>query len=160
MILCAAAFALAGCSAISDKYPSLAIRDAELASAAPRPAEPVEPIALPSPLSADTLAQMEGFLSQLRSAHTRFMRAVPAARNTVSRGRGSGVGTDSWAAAQVALADLESKRSQAAIPLADLDALYIDASVALADRTRIAEARSTAIGLISQEDAILAGLRR
>ncbi|MBL4717120.1 MAG: hypothetical protein JKZ02_01450, partial [Erythrobacter sp.] len=61
--------------------------------------------------------------------------------------------------AQVALADLDSARSIAAIALGDLDILYTAATVQAEDATPIAAARMTVIALVAEEDDVLARLR-
>ena len=72
---------------------------------------------------------------------------------------GSGIGSDSWAAAQVALAELDSARSRAAVPLGDIDRIYTSAKVAAQDTAAIETARDRVIALVSEEDATLARLR-
>ncbi|HCJ22795.1 MAG TPA: hypothetical protein DHV64_14940, partial [Erythrobacter sp.] len=72
---------------------------------------------------------------------------------------GSAIGSDSWATAQVALADLDSARSIAATALGDLDILYTAATVQAQDSAAIAAARETVIALVREEDDVLARLR-
>jgi len=154
-----ALLALAGCASTGDRYPSLSIRDAErvagefaVAPAAPQVA-PLPPIA----------PETAGLLGQLRAtaaaAHRDFLAAVPGARRDVSAARGTGVTDDRWATAQVALADLDSARSDAAIALGDLDLLFADAALAQELRDEIVVVRAEVTGLIAEQDRVLAELR-
>ncbi len=71
---------------------------------------------------------------------------------------GQAVSDNSWASAQVALADLESQRSNATLALGDLDLLYTDATLSFMERDRIDSARNEVQALIGQEDDTLARL--
>jgi hypothetical protein len=151
-----APFALAAC-ATSGEYPSLAQRPAERAqgtftaeAAEPAPPPPVLP-------SADLAARLAELQRQAESAHGEFRRAAPAAQR-LANAAGSR-GSDSWASAEVALSDLDSIRSRAAIALADLDTLWVDATLEGGAREAIAVVRSSVEALIAEEDAVLARLR-
>ena len=74
-------------------------------------------------------------------------------------GAGAEVSSDDWAAAQIAMADLDSLRSITAIALADLDLLYADATLAFEQRQILAQAREEVTGYLREEDATLAELR-
>jgi hypothetical protein len=146
--------ALAACSTAPGDYPSLAIRDAErITGTIPAP-EPYVPPPTPAPVL-DRLAQLTG---EAASAHRGFLDQAPGVRSTVSAARGAGVGSESWAQAQVALAGLEGARSRAMIALADLDRLYVDAAVEAMETERIAAAREEVIGMVEAEDAVIAEL--
>jgi hypothetical protein len=150
---------LAACASTGDRYPSLAIRDAERISGEFAVA-PSTPEVAPVPrLPADTLGRIGALRTQAASAHQKFVAAVPGARNAVGNARGAGVEDDRWAGAQVALADLDSSRSEAAIALGDLDLLFADAAIEQAQREEIVAARSEVTALIAEEDLILAELR-
>ena len=161
-----AALALAslvsGCTtAPSDRFPSLEIRDVERAEGT------FEPVAGPT-LDVPTVevevdgtleARLASLLEQASAAHAQFTRSLPNAETRVRAASGSAVGSDSWAAAQVALADLDSARSTAAIALGDLDILFAAASVQADDVSAITSTRDQVIALVSQEDAALERLR-
>ena len=85
--------------------------------------------------------------------------AVPAAQRRVQAAGNAAVGSDSWASAQVALADLDSARSNAAVALGDLDILFAAATVQAQDAAAIAAARATVVALVAEEDAVLERLR-
>ena len=156
------ALALAGCaSTANDGYPSLAVRDVERAQGTFEPVESKR-IDVP-PVEVDLAGGLEARLATLRaqaeSAHAQFLRSVGTAEQRVGAASGSAIGSDRWAAAQVALADLDSARSSAAIALGDLDILYGAATVQAEDTSAIEATRDAVIALVSEEDAVLARLR-
>ena len=150
---------LAACATPS-AYPSLAIRDAERVKGAfgpPDTGTPAPVVAPPAP-SAELTARLAQLQDQAQAAHREFVSAVPAAER-LANGAGA-VGSDSWASAQVALADLDSSRSKAAVALSELDILFIDATIDATRREAIGAARDSVVALVGQEDAVLARLRR
>jgi hypothetical protein len=162
-----AAVLLAGCAADYSTYPSLARRPAErsggatervsgtseVVAAAPAPLPPAPP---PSP---DLIARLGQLSDQAQAAHSEFSSRSGEAQRLVSANAGAAIGGEGWAQASVALAGLETTRSQAMIALADLDALYVAESVAGSDVTAIAATRDRVIGWIGEEDQVLAQLR-
>ena len=148
---------LAGCTASSDRYPSLAIRDIERVSGTFEvdPSDAAPPPSLP----AADLENIPALIATARSAHQQFIEAAPSARREVAAAIGSNVTDNRWASAQVALADLESLRSQAAIPLGDLDRLHAVASITFADKLAVDAAREEVLAMITEEDQVLAELR-
>lgn len=151
------ALALCACAASSDRYPSLAIRDAERVEGTFEPDAAATPAPAPAPPSADLLARLAELRRDAASAHREFLAGVPAAERLAAAA--GGVGSDSWASAQVALSSLDGARSKAAVPLGHLDVLFIDATVAAEQREAIAEVREDVVRLIAEEDAVLARLR-
>jgi hypothetical protein len=151
--------ALSACAADQGRYPSLARRPAERisgSSAVVAPAPALLPEIAASPELAGRLGQLVG---RIETVHQRFLARRPAAAARVSAAAGAAVASDSWSVATIALADLESTRSEAMIALADLDAMWVTARIAGEEAPALAAARDHAIALIGQEDAILAGLR-
>lgn len=162
-----AALLLSGCAADYSTYPSLARRPAEragnpaervsgtaeVAAAAPAPLPPPPP---PSPELTVRLGQLS---DQAQAAHNEFTSRQAAAQRLVSAAGGASVGGEGWAQASVALAGLETTRSQAMIALADLDELYAAEGVAGNDVTAIGATRDRVIGWIGEEDRVLAQLR-
>jgi hypothetical protein len=149
--------ALLSACASSGDYPSLAQRPAERAqgtftpdAAEPAPPPPVAP-------SANLVARLSELRSQAEAAHAEFVRAAPAAERLASAAGSRG--SDSWAAAEVALADLDSIRSRVAVALADLDTLWVDSTIEPGPRESIGAARSAVEALVAEEDAMLARLR-
>lgn len=148
---------LATACASTGDYPSLAQRPVERVggsfpadNAQTAPAPPAAP-------SADLIARLAELQRDAASLHAQFVAATPAATR-LARAAG-GTGSDSWAAAQVALADLDSLRSRAAVSLAELDALWVDSTVGGGPREAIGLARGAVESVIAQEDEVLAGLR-
>lgn len=153
---------VAGCTATSsDRYPSLEIRDVERAEGTFEPVESptLEVPAVEVDLEGGLETRLAALLEQARNAHAEFTSSVPTAETRVRAASGAAVGSDSWAAAQVALADLDSARSTAAIALGDLDILFAAASVQADEVAAIAAARDQVIALVSEEDAVLERLR-
>lgn len=150
----------AGCAS-SNGYPSLAMRDAERVTGTFAPAtesENTDSAPEPEiPADATLSARIDGLLDSAKAAHARFMDAAPRARRLASAA--GSVGSDSWASAQVALADLESQRSQAAIALSTLDEIHVEGVTTNTLPGIVAEARDTVIALIGEEDTLLLQLR-
>ncbi len=72
---------------------------------------------------------------------------------------GTGPEDNVWSEAQVALAELDSKRGTTAIALGDLDQLYSNATLDFTERDGIADARDKVAMLIAMEDQALERLR-
>lgn len=148
---------LAAC-ATSDDYPSLARRPIERVSgsaeAAPPMAEPA-----PAPISPEVSGRLAALVAKAQTSDAKFSAREAEARRRVGAARGAAVGSEAWSVAMVAVAALESARSDTMIALADLDAIYaadmVDAGAAAASSA----ARDQVIALVARQDAILAGLR-
>lgn len=146
---------LAGCAAPQGDYPSLAVRDIERVSGTMQVTPPPPPPAAQPPA---TLEQLDQLLAQVRTSHQQFLAATPDARTRAEAARGSATGSDSWARAQVAIADLEARRSNAMIALADLDRLYVNASTSAEDLTPIVAARDEIGALVDQQNSVIDSL--
>lgn len=154
-----AALPLAGCAADYSNYPSLAPRAAERISGT---AEPAQPTTAPPPVvipSADLTARLAQLGDQAQAAHREFTGRRGRAEQLVSAAGGASVGSENWSVASVALADLESSRSQAMVALADLDEIYAAERINGGDGAAIAATRDRVIGWIGEEDEVLARLR-
>ena len=151
------ALGLAACAADKDLYPSLARRDVER-SGAVQPAAPTTP---PLTLPADPrlAPRLDRLVEQARAAHEQFATRRERAEQLAAAASGSAIASEGWAVASVALADLESSRSEAMIALADLDELYAAARVAGGQAAEIVRARDTVSAWIGEEDGVLAALR-
>ena len=158
----ALALAIGGCATgPAGKYPSLALRDAERAKGEFNPGE-VKTIDVPKvdvPATGPLPERLAALVEQAQAAHRGFTQSQANATRLAAAASGSAVGSDAWASAQVALADLDSARSEAAIALGDLDTLFIAATVDSADSTAIASAREQVLALVGEEDAVLERLR-
>jgi hypothetical protein len=152
----APAMLLAACASPGD-YPSLAQRPVERVEGA-FPTDTPEPSPAPPPApSSDLVARLADLQRDASSLHNQFVFAAPAATRLVAASGAKG--SDSWASAQVALADLDSLRSRVAVSLADLDALWVDSNVEGGPRDAIGAARDSVESLVAQEDEVLARLR-
>ncbi len=156
-----AALLLAGCAASSDRYPSLAVRDVERAEGTfePVPGPQLYVPEVETDIGPDLGSGLAKLLEEAQSAHTAFTRAVPTAQRRVQAASGSSIGSDSWASAQVALSDLDSARSNAAIVLGELDTLFTAATVQAQDASAIVEVRDAVIAMVAEEDLVLERLR-
>lgn len=153
---------LGGCASTGDAYPSLAIRDAERPSGSAMPVEPA-PLPPPAPLAADTGQRIAQAVEQARKAHASFLAGAPGANRTISAARGARAPADSWIAAQVALAALQSLRSQAVIAQADLDLMFAQERLAEPDRITptaqaLLDAREQVDAWVRQQDETLGRL--
>ena len=147
---------LAACAVDKDAYPSLARRPIErLATDSPPPA-PAPAFTPPSP---ETLARIEALAGQAHHADRRFRTTEGRTRELVAAAAGAAVASESWSVATVALAELESARSEAMIALADLDALYAAGLTGGAEISAARTARSEVIALVDGQDRVLAELR-
>ena len=150
---------LGACASTGGDYPSLAIRDAERAEGRFDTGEPAR-IDVP-PVEVDLAgglgARLTALVTAAEEAHREFTAVRPRARRLVSAA--GSVGSDSWAAAQVALAELDSARSRAAVSLADLDMIFVSARVAAEDSAAVEAARNQVVTLVAEEDTELETLR-
>ena len=152
---------LAACATSSDRYPSLAIRDVERAQGqfTPAPAAPLEVPDVPSVGSGPLGDRLAALGASANASHRAFLASAPAATRLANAAAGSTIGTPAWAAAQVALADLDSARSNAAIALGDLDALMVGTAVQAQDVSAIEVVRQQVLAQVAEEDEVLARLR-
>lgn len=153
--------ALAACATGSDRYPSLAIRDVERAEGRFEPVAST-PLAVPEvavPTGGTVAERLAALGASADAAHRAFLSSAPTATRRANAASGAAIGSDAWASAQVALADLDSARSATAIALADLDTLMVANAVQARDVSAIELVRQQVIAQVSEEDAILARLR-
>lgn len=162
----APALVLGGCANDRGRFPSLAIRPAERAFYQAQPAPAAATPAQPAPIPADaTLTQrLTALETRAREADARFVALVPEVTRTVSRARGAATGSETWNLAQVALARLESARSDTAIALADLDQLAVETQIAAVDKpgpdaANVSNARDSVAARVAQQDSVLAQLK-
>lgn len=150
---------LAGCAADKVNYPSLARRPIEkvsetAAATAPPPAQTAV-----APVNPELSGRVASLVAKAREAHVAFVGKQAHDVQLVTAGSGAAQGSEAWATASIALADLESARSLAMVPLADLDQMFAAASIEGSDITAIAAGRDQVGGWVAEEDAVLAGLR-
>lgn len=155
LIASSLALALAACASDTSNYPSLARRPIEKVGTS----EALAPVVAPAPASPHDPARLAALVEQARAAHQRFLVKQQRAAQTVAAGSGAAPGSESWAVASVALAELESERSGAMVALADLDEIYAAARTEGRATAAISAARDAVSGWIGSEDAVLADLR-
>ena len=166
--LCIAALAALMLSACASggEYPSLARRDVERIRgiAEPVPAQ-TPPPEISAPPDANLEERLASLIEQAKAAHERFSSNRQRTERLIAAAAGAKIASERWSVASVALAELESARSNAMIALADIDGLYAAERVehfqAESNTARaIAHARDTVSVLITEQDSVLAGLRR
>lgn len=147
----------AACAGSSQTYPSLEIRDFERESGTL--GTPDSGTAETQVITAVPLSDLAALETQAKTAHAAFMAAVPAARRKVANGARAAVTSNAWGDAQIALSDLDAKRSITAITLGDLDLLYAEQAIALNSAENVDAVRAEVTAMLRAEDAILAELR-
>jgi hypothetical protein len=147
--------ALAACASAQGEYPSLAIRPAERATGTMQPI-PAEPVL--TPLAPAALDKVSRLAADGQGNHQAFLAQVASARAAISGGRGAAVGSEAWARAEAALADVRAARSKTMIPLVDLDRMLVDAGTQGEATDRIAAARNEVDSLVASEDRTVAEL--
>ena len=152
---------LAACATPGDKYPSLAIRDVERAEGRfePAPATPLDVPPVTAPLTGPLSERLAALGKAASASHRAFLAKAPTATRLANAAAGAAIGSDAWAGAQVALADLDSARSATAIALGDLDALMVGTATQGADVSAIEVVRQQVLAQVGEEDETLARLR-
>jgi hypothetical protein len=117
------------------------------------PAEPV--LTPPTPATLDRVSQLA---AEARAADRAFADVIAGARRTVIGGHGAAVGSEAWANAEAAFADVRAARSKTMVSLVDLDRLFVDAGTQGDSTDRIGAARAEVAALVSSEDQIVAEL--
>jgi hypothetical protein len=151
---------LSACATPEGAFPSLARRDAERVTGTITAAEEPASLPAPEPLSPDLERRLEQLEAQAKAGHARFRAREPRARQATAAARGAAVGSESWAVATIAIAELEAARSQVMIALADLDSLYVAERAGGREGFVVAFVRVRTDELVRQEDAVLAELAR
>ena len=145
---------LSACASTSDRYPSLAIRDAERAHGTAQQAEPTPP---PAPVQPS--AELSQRLGQLRAqagrGHQAFLAAAPRTRAAVNAARGSAVASDAWVAAQVSLSSLEITRNDTMTAMADLDKLRLETEVSGGAVEAVSATQAQVNTILNEENALL-----
>lgn len=116
----------AGCTETPGVYPSLAKRPIESRGDA-EPEAPAPAQAKPDP-ALD--AQVRGLVDRLAAADSDFAARAATVERAARAPGAQAVGSDSWVAAQSALADLEGGHGETLAVVTDLERLVTDRSVA------------------------------
>ena len=158
--------ALAACNADRSRFPSLAVRPAERAYGSGQPVAPTAslPLITQLPLGMGLGARVAALREAALAAHARFADEQGAVARLAEAATGAAPGTEAWSRAAIALASLESARSQGMVALADLDRLFIAATEAAAaggpnaDLAAITPAHRELEALLGEEDRVISGL--
>lgn len=118
--------------------------------------EAVQPA--PPPLPLELQSRLARLKEQAREGHARFSASAAATTGVVSAAQGAAVASEAWSRASVALAVLESRRSEVMVALGDLDTLYVRHRTDGEEAAEIAEVRDSVTAWVSDEDALLANL--
>ncbi|MBC2670402.1 hypothetical protein H7F53_14715 [Novosphingobium piscinae] len=167
-LLLLAGLSLASCSR-PEGYPSLARRPQEveagrITGSLPAPTITAPPGLLPAeptvaaPTGAGLAEALAALRDQAAAAHGRFADARGRAGHTIVAGRGAAPGSEAWALAAVAIADLTAAHDATATALAELDGLYVRARIDGGDGGAIAAVRDQVTAWVADEDAVLAEL--
>jgi len=122
----------------------------------PQPAPTETPAPTPAP-DASMNERLAGLVEQARVAHQRFEARKGAVRQVVVSG--ASLGSEAWARSSVAIAELESARSEAMIALADLDGMLAATQTGGGDPLPITAAIDQVSTWIGSEDRDLAAMR-
>lgn len=143
---------LGACTAGDGRYPSLAMRDFEIAPPAPAaaPPAPIRPVA--------DAALLGDLRTAALRAHAGFTRHEAEAARLARRAAGQPIESDTRAAALVAMADLAAERGATSAVLADLDRLAAEAATTFAPTGEIETARTEVLALVTSQDAAMARL--
>ena len=147
-------FTLSACASTSDRYPSLAIRDAERIHAEAEAAEPAPPPP-PAPPSAALVQRLSQLRAEANRAHQAFLGAAPRTRSLVNAARGSAAGSDPWISAQVSLSQLEMTRRQAMSAMADLDKLLLQTEQEGGPTDVVAATQGQVGAMLDEENALM-----
>lgn len=162
LLACCTAPILSGCAQDGRRYPSLAVRPAERAFATATPRRDDSPVP-PAP-DAALLTQIADLRQRAQVAAAAFAGAADKAERLTTAARGTSLGSEAWAAATVAMAGLDSARSDTALPLAELDSLRVARAVqdagALGQDDPLAQADAAVAAMVQDEDARIARLRQ
>jgi len=155
----AAIMLLSACGS-REGFPSLAKRPVERITGS-APVVSSSPVTPPATIPTDLGLQsrLARLTEQARDAHAHFVATKGKTAGLVAAAAGAGVASESWSQATVALASLESRRSDAMIALAELDMLYAKERIDGGDGGAIAAARDQITAWVADEDAVLAELR-
>lgn len=154
LLIALACTCTAACASGPDSYPSLAIRDAERVSGTLQPAAPY----VPTPASPVVLQNAQALVEQAEKANESFRGLLAGARGAAQAGRGAGMGSERWAVASVAIAELETERSRAMIALADLDRLAVAAATEGGATAELEAAQSRVDTIVAEQTRDIDGL--
>jgi hypothetical protein len=161
--LCLAfALAIGGCAASTARYPSLERWPAERMAFVPGSASTESATPADNTVSPDLSAKLASLVGQARGSRSDFAARQPATERALAAG--GAPGSDSWARASTALAELETARDPAVQALAQLDELEVDnrtkqAGAENADTAAIVAARDEVAAITDAQAQVVTRLR-
>ncbi len=168
-LVCPALVVLSGCVGGTGGIPSLAQRPAERAYAAAALPGPATPPRFSAQPDARIMQRTTALRADAARADQAFSTSAGRAARAVATAHDAGVGSEAWAAATIALATLDSLRSQTVLPLAELDQLMADTALSAAAANdaqgaatfaAVAEADRAVAALLRDQDVRIAQLQR
>ena len=145
--------ALAGCAGNKDDYPSLALRPFERGEVAQAPTPAPAPIR-----PATSPARLTELRNAASTAHAAFLAKEGEAGRLARAAAGQPFESNAHAAALLALAELDTQRSETAGTLAALDKLAAEAAGALSPDPALVAAQSEVAAVVASEDAAISRL--
>ena len=163
---------LSGCAGSSADYPPFTIptADTQGGSSSARISisfpgvqtpEIVDASTTTQPLPADLEGRINAISARARAASEAFSANAAPASSMANSARNAPVTSDTWASAQISLADLTSHHSTARLALADLDLLAARAQTTRADTeamTSIAKAQERIVATLREQNSTLAAI--
>jgi len=149
---------LAACGTRGGGFPSLEPRsyEADAPITAPR-----DSAAAAFVLSGEFAAKIEALQARHRSAHSAYLRGLPAVQSTASQAAGTVPGSEAWVNAHLMLSRLDKMRSDSVAALRDFDGLIAEAGVRDADiAVLVSEAQRPVAEDVAEQNAEIARLSK
>lgn len=141
---------LSACAGSGDRYPSLAIRDAERRVSVAEPTEPPAPVA---PVA--SAQEISAIVAEAREANAAFREAQPGVRRLAEAARGLDFESNAYSNATAAVATLSALRGQTVSALGRLDELETEAAAIFAPTEDIRSAQAEIEGMVIEQSAAL-----
>lgn len=150
------AFLLSACASTPGEYPSLARRPIERVTGTFTPPPPPP---APAPVDPAVARQIDSLLDRVRAADAKFQAREGRVRQIVGAAAGAAKASEAWSVAMVALADLDTARSEGMVALTDIDAIYAASRIEGEPASEAKAARDAANALVAAQDKVIAGLQ-
>lgn len=145
---------LSACAGADDRYPSLAVRDAERVQGSLTPA----PSADNTPPRVVDAGSINTALEQARSAHSEFTKHQGEVGQLVVAARGLSSDDDRRAEALSGMAQLISLHGQTNLALGDLDTLEAQAASDFGETEQIRAAQVSVLRMVATQELMLESL--
>jgi hypothetical protein len=149
---------LAACGTREGGFPSLERRSYE--ADAPI-AAPSDSAAAPFVLSDEFAAKIDALQARHRSAHSAYLRELPAVQATASQAAGTAPGSEFWVNAHLTLSRLDKMRADSVAALRDFDALIAEVGARDAGlATHLTEVQRPVVNDVAEQNAEIARLSK